>query len=116
MRYREARASFLSATEEVTGKTITYFFQLLLAREQLAIARQNLENSEKLYKIAEAKRRIGQISENDRLQLRLDAQRACRADRQRDGAALETISAMLLPGPGGRGATSSRCSLSVCLT
>lgn len=71
VRYREARASFLSATEEVTGKTITYFFQLLLAREQLAIARQNLENSEKLYKIAEAKRRIGQISENDRLQLRL---------------------------------------------
>lgn len=71
VRYREARADFLSATEEVTGKAITYFFQLLLAREQLAAARQNLENSEKLYKIAEAKRRIGQISENDRLQLRL---------------------------------------------
>ena len=71
VRYREAKADFLSATEEVTRKTLAYFFELLLAREQLNTSRQNLENSEKLYKIAEAKRRIGQISENDRLQLRL---------------------------------------------
>ena len=74
--YREAKADFLSATEEVTRKALTYFFELLLAREQLNIAHQNLENSEKLYKIAEAKRSIGQISENDRLQLRLSMLKA----------------------------------------
>ena len=76
VRYREAKADFLSATEEVTRKALTYFFELLLAREQLNIAHQNLENSEKLYKIAEAKRSIGQISENDRLQLRLSMLKA----------------------------------------
>ena len=76
MRYREARADFLSATEEVTRKTLAYFFDLLLAREQLGTARQNLENSEKLYRIAEAKRAIGQLSENDRLQLRLSVLQA----------------------------------------
>lgn len=76
VRYREAKADFLSATEEVTRKSLTYFFELLLAREQLNIAHQNLENSEKLYKIAEAKRSIGQISENDRLQLRLSMLKA----------------------------------------
>lgn len=76
VRYREAKADFLSATEEVTRKALTYFFELLLAREQLNIAHQNLENSEKLYKIAEAKRSIGQISENDRLQLRLSILKA----------------------------------------
>lgn len=76
VRYREAKADFLSATEEVTRKALMYFFELLLAREQLNIAHQNLENSEKLYKIAEAKRSIGQISENDRLQLRLSILKA----------------------------------------
>ena len=76
VRYREAKADFLSAPEEVTREALACLFELLLAREQLNIAHQNLENSEKLYKIAEAKRSIGQISENDRLQLRLSMLKA----------------------------------------
>nr|WP_239465220.1 TolC family protein [Bacteroides mediterraneensis] len=72
VRYAEAKAAFLSATEEVTMTTINYFFNLLLARENVAIARQNLENAEKLYEVAKAKRRMGQISENDVLQLELN--------------------------------------------
>ncbi len=72
VRYAEAKAAFLSATEEVTMTTINYFFNLLLAKENVGIARQNLENAEKLYEVAKAKRRMGQISENDVLQLRLN--------------------------------------------
>lgn len=73
VRYEEAKAAFISATEDVTRKTITYFFQLLLAKEVLATAQQNLLNAEHLYKVAEAKREMGQISENELLQLRLSA-------------------------------------------
>ena len=58
VRYAEAKAAFISATEEVTMKTITYFFQLLLAKESLATI---------------AKRKMGQISENDLLQLKLNS-------------------------------------------
>lgn len=72
VRYAEAKAAFLSATEEVTMTTINHFFNLLLARENVAIARQNLANAEKLYEVAKAKRRMGQISENDLLQLELN--------------------------------------------
>lgn len=72
VRYAEAKAAFLSATEEVTMTTINYFFNLLLAKENVGIARQNLENAEKLYEVAKAKRRMGQISENDVLQLKLN--------------------------------------------
>ncbi|WP_300724760.1 TolC family protein [uncultured Bacteroides sp.] len=72
VRYKEAKAAFLSATEEVTMTTINYFFNLLLAKENVNIARQNLENAGKLYEVALAKRRMGQISENDVLQLRLN--------------------------------------------
>lgn len=72
LRYREAKAAFLSATEEVTITTISYFFNLLLARENVSIAQQNLENAQKLYKVALAKREMGKISENDVLQLKLN--------------------------------------------
>lgn len=72
VRYAEAKAEFLSATEEVTMKTITYFFELLLAKEALATNRQNKKNADRLYEVAQAKRKMGQISENDLLQLRLN--------------------------------------------
>ena len=72
VRYAEAKARFLSETEEVTMTTINYFFNLLLAKENVGIAKQNLENAEKLYEVAKAKRQMGQISENDVLQLKLN--------------------------------------------
>ena len=72
VRYAEAKANFLSETEEVTLTAISYFFNLLLAKENVNIAKQNLENAEKLYEVAKAKRSMGQISENDVLQLRLN--------------------------------------------
>ena len=72
VRYAEAKANFLSATEEVTMTTISYFFNLLLAKENVNIAKQNLGNARKLYEVAKAKRYMGQISENDVLQLKLN--------------------------------------------
>lgn len=72
VRYAEAKANFLSETEGVTMTTINYFFNLLLAKENVGIAKQNLENAEKLYEVAKAKRQMGQISENDVLQLKLN--------------------------------------------
>ena len=72
LRYTEAQANFLSATEKVTMSVIQYFFNLLLAQENVNIARQNLKNAEKLYEVAESKRRMGRISENDLLQLKLN--------------------------------------------
>lgn len=76
VRYAEAKARFISATEEVTMRTITYFFNLLLAKETLATAIQNKENADRLYEVAQAKRKMGQISENELLQLKLSALQA----------------------------------------
>ena len=71
LRYREAQARFLSETEQVAMQAISLYFNLLLAGEQVRIAEQNLLTAEKLYEVAQAKRRMGSISENDVLQLRL---------------------------------------------
>ena len=73
VRYAEAKATFISATEQVTMKTITYFFELLLAKEALQTSQQNKTNADRLYEVAQAKRKMGQISENDLLQLKLNA-------------------------------------------
>ena len=72
LRYREAQARFLTETEQVAMQAISLYFGLLLADEQVNIARQNLQTAEKLYEVAQAKRRMGSISENDVLQMRLD--------------------------------------------
>ena len=72
VRYAEAKAKFMSATEEVAMTAIRYYFSLLLAKENVSIADQNLANAEKLYEVAKAKREMGQISKNDLLQLELN--------------------------------------------
>lgn len=71
LRYREAKANFLADTEEVTMRAVTYYFNLLLARENLKTACQNYENAQKLYEVAKVKRQMGSISENDLRQMRL---------------------------------------------
>ena len=71
-RYAEAKAAFLSATENVALTAINNYFNLVMARENLGIARQNLENASKLYDVAKVKRQMGQISENDLLQMELN--------------------------------------------
>ena len=72
VRYSEAKAAFISATEDVARTTVDYFFTFIMSRENLKIARQNLENAEKLYAVAQAKREMGQISNNDLLQMEMN--------------------------------------------
>ena len=72
IRYAEAKANFLTETEEVAMLAVHYFFNLLASREDVEISKQNLANAEKLYEVAQAKRKMGQISENDLLQIELN--------------------------------------------
>ena len=58
VRYEEAKAAFISATENVALTAINYYFSLLMAKENVGIASQNLANAEKLYDVAKAKREI----------------------------------------------------------
>ena len=72
VRYAEAKAAFLSATEDVARLTVDYYFTLLMSRENVDISRQNLENAERLYAVAREKREMGLISQNDLLQMELN--------------------------------------------
>lgn len=72
VRYREAKATYIMATEEVALTAIRYFFTLLTARETLANAAQNVANAEKMYDAAKVQREMGRISGNDLLQIELN--------------------------------------------
>lgn len=71
-RYMEAKASYISATEEIAMAAIQYYFNLLAAREILASAVTNVRNAEKMYEVASVKRRMGIISQNDLMQMELN--------------------------------------------
>lgn len=72
VRYREAKAAFISATEQVAMTAIQYYFSLLTSRQDEASARQNVTNAEKLYETALAKHSMGRISANDVMQIELN--------------------------------------------
>lgn len=72
VRYSEAKAAFLSATEDVARLTVEYYFNLLMSLENRNIAEQNLEKAIRLYDVALEKRDMGQISRNDLLQMELN--------------------------------------------
>lgn len=72
VRYREAQAAYLTATEQVAMAAINRFFNLLLAIENESIATQNLANAVKLHEVAREKRKLGEISKNDLLQMELN--------------------------------------------
>lgn len=76
VKYKAARQKLIADIEEVSNLSIEHYFNLLLGKINLEMAQQNLKNSQKIYSIAEAKREIGQISENDLLQLRVSLLRA----------------------------------------
>lgn len=70
-RYREAQQQFAVNMETVSIQTIQHYFNLLLSVSNLEIAEQTLQNATQLYDIAQGKKRLGLISDNDMLQLRL---------------------------------------------
>ena len=111
VRYAEAKAEFISATEEVTMTTITYFFNLLLAKETLGTARQNKANADRLYEVAIAKRKMGaDIGERPAA---TQAQRPARAggrDRGREQPQRPDVPAALVPRHIGAGKPEPRAS------
>jgi len=76
VKYQEAKQQLVASMEDVSNTAIQYYFNMLLGQINMEIALQNLKNTEKLYTIAEARRKIGQISENDLLQLKISLLKA----------------------------------------
>lgn len=71
VKYKEAKARYLSSMEEVRLTAVRHFFNLLMAKVSLDMAQQNYETSQMLYGYAKGKHDVGQVSDVDLLQLRV---------------------------------------------
>lgn len=77
--YEEAQKEFIESVEEIALQATQSFFRYLQIQTNFNLAASNLKNSEDNLRIAEIKRKLGKISENDfsRIQLSvLNAQKA----------------------------------------
>jgi outer membrane protein TolC len=77
--YEEAQKNFIEDIEEISYNATARFFNYLKIQTDYALAESNLANSQDNLKIAEVKRELGNISENDfsRIQLSVfNAQKA----------------------------------------
>lgn len=76
VKYSEARQKLVSDHEEIALTAIEHYFNLLLGRINLDMAEQNRKNAERLYLIAEARHKIGQLSKVDLLQMKASSLKA----------------------------------------
>lgn len=77
--YEEANKEYIEAVERVSRASATRFFNYLRIQTNYNLATSNLKNSEDNLKIAEVKRKLGQISENDFSRIQLSVLNAKKA-------------------------------------
>ncbi len=77
--YEEANKEFIEAVERVSRAAAGRFFNYLRIQTNYNLATNNLKNSEDNLKIAEVKRKLGQISENDFSRIQLSVLNAKKA-------------------------------------
>lgn len=73
LRYQEAEASYSEDMESVNMEAVTLFFSCILASDNLAVARENCSSAESIYEVARHRRKIGQISETELMQLEISS-------------------------------------------
>lgn len=97
LRYQESQRQFVEDKESIAVEATRLYFDLLLAQVNQRIATQNLANNDTLYQIAEQKYKLGRLSKNDLLQLKLAvlnaqlAQDQAELDEQNATLALKTF-------------------------
>lgn len=77
--FEEANKNFIEEIEEISLAATRRFFRYLKVQTNFNLAKSNLANSQDNLKIAEAKKKLGQISENDFSRIKLSVFNAQKA-------------------------------------
>ena len=67
--YQKSKQDYLFQRQELVLKTVEYFFDLVIARANLRISKQNRESAKELYAIGKRRYELGTISSEDLLAL-----------------------------------------------
>ena len=72
LRYAEAQKQYAETCNLIAARTCDYFFNLIMAQNNLQIARTNFATADTLYRMAQGRYQIGIMNENDMLQLEIN--------------------------------------------
>ncbi|MCB0495130.1 MAG: TolC family protein [Cyclobacteriaceae bacterium] len=72
LEYEESQRAYFEELEQISINTTRRFFDLMLAQINLEIARKNVDSNDTIYQIAKGRFNLGNITENDLLQLELN--------------------------------------------
>ncbi|MDC1105616.1 TolC family protein [Prolixibacteraceae bacterium] len=70
--YEESKKEFQEEFENISFQATGYFFDLLLAQVDVALALKNKANNDTIYNIGKGRYNLGKIAENELLQLQLN--------------------------------------------
>ena len=84
MDYERSKRDFQETVEEIAHRTTSLFFNYLRIQTNYSLAKSNLENSKANLEIAEVRRKLGAISENDYSRIRLSVLNAEKSLRDAD--------------------------------
>lgn len=79
LKFDESKQAYIESQEKIAVNVTEYFFDLLLAQVNVAMAESNLINTRNIFKIAETKFDLGKITKNEILQLQLEVLNAQKA-------------------------------------
>lgn len=79
LKFNESQQAYSESMEKIAMNANQYFFDLLLAQVNLEIADTNLNNTQRIIKVANMKLELGKITRNEILQLRLEQLKAEKA-------------------------------------
>jgi outer membrane protein len=72
LRYEESKREYVEDMEDISIEATRRFFNLMLAQVDIEIAAKNLANNDTIFKIAQGRYNLGNIAENELLQLELN--------------------------------------------
>jgi outer membrane protein len=79
LKFNESKQAYIESQEKIAVNVTDYFFDLLLAQVNVAMAESNLINTRRILSIAETKFELGRITKNEILQLQLEVLNAQKA-------------------------------------
>ena len=82
--YEQSKKDFLETIEEIAHQATRFFFNYLRIQTNYNLAKNNLKNSQDNLEIAEVRRKLGTISENDYSRIRLSVLNAQKSLRNAD--------------------------------
>ena len=72
IRFQRAKQELIANLEETAETAARYFFALAMAQSEYELARENINNTERMYQVGQERQRIAAIGQTDLLTLRLE--------------------------------------------